>query len=221
MKIKKITIFIFGIILCVAIGLSAVGTALDEEKFSLDVPLQEGIKAATEHDYERAVESFRKVLFVDGTNCRAQFGLARALEKIGKKKKAIREYKLFLRIASNDTRLSAQERTDLIEKAKSAVEKLRKDSKGFLSLSFTEINILLISIVLTVTLGIKLIRYSTTIFSRGTSDEKKLTSMWTDNAWLQDKEREIRSFPIDLFTVLMIILMVYFDWMSFRILFCK
>ena len=191
----------------------------DEKEFSLEIPLSEGIEAEVTQDYEKAIESYRKVLFVDGTNMRAQFGLARSLEKSGRTVNAIREYRIFLKIAKDDTTLPQSERAAYVADAESALQELCQGAtKGLACLSFFQINILLVTGLLGLVLLIKLVK---TITERGPGihdEDRKLVDIWKDKKVLAETEREIRLLPIDVVTIAMIGLWIFFCWQSYTIL---
>jgi tetratricopeptide (TPR) repeat protein len=193
-------------------------SAENDEQFSLAIPLNEGIQAEAAQDYERAIESYRKVLFVDGMNVRAEYGLAFSLEKSGRTAKAVREYKIFLKLAKDDTVLPKEERDAYVAQANAALKALCQDNKGLACLSFLQINIFLVTGLLTLALLVKLLRAIGSAATTMQGDDKKLADLWKDRNALKNKERELRLFPIDFFTIVMIGLWILLCWVSFNIL---
>jgi len=192
--------------------------AVDKESFTLSIPLNEGIAAEASGNYDRAIESYRKVLFVDGADVETLFRLAEVLSKNGEPAKAYGEFKNFLRIAHDSNRITAEEKSRMIQRAEEVVSEVKKDRHGFGVLSFLDINVLLITFILSIAFLIRLFRHFGPLLDRDDKEKKDLKSIWVENYWEKQQEQTITGIPFGVFTFLMFALLIVFCILSHRIL---
>ena len=145
-----------------------------------------------------AIESFKKVLYVNRNHSRSSFALADIYETQKKFKKAEKEYRYCLKIIPHDKTLTAGERETLFQLSENKITELklvRKIEKALYigRLNSVEINFLLFAATICLFLLIKgiliirrFIRHKIIAYREG--------KIWIDRYWERQKGREIRTF---------------------------
>jgi len=189
-----------------------------KEGFNLSIPLSEGIEAEKKGDFDKAIESYRKVLFIDGADLSTQFRLADALLKNEKPTKAYKEFKIFLKNAKDSKRLKEEDKQKMIQYANEIVGKVEKDHKGLELLTFMDFNILIVAFFLTLVFLYQSINFVFSFLDRVPEDEKNLKGIWTDPYWKQQEEREFGALPQIFFSLGMFFVLVLFYFLSYQVI---
>lgn len=160
-----------------------------EGEFTLDVPFEEGKKALTDQNYPKAIESFRKVLFVDRSNAEASFYLAKALEDNKQPERALSEYRIFLKLVKEKVDSFQEMTTEAQETVLQMEEELQKIESQF---SFLEWNVLFLAGFLLVFFLYAGGNWCRQIVSNRIHDKRsQLGKLLVDNKWLSNKKHEI------------------------------
>lgn len=178
----------------------------------------QGIQAEQAGDYEKAVELFRQVVFLDGADVKAQFFLAESLEKAGHLGKALREYKTCRILIRHDTRLTEEERKKFAADTQTAIDMLTAQRKQKHRFTFLDINIFILTIISTILLLVRLGRWLRYV-GRRPEEEKKLKKICLDQEWIEEKENEFCRFPLSCMSIGMLIVTGILYFLSFKILF--
>ena len=158
---------------------------------------QKGKEYLNKGNFDAAVESFKKVLYVNRYHARSSFALAEIYESQKRFKKAAKEYRYCLSVIPSDKLLGEEERTTLVHLVEHKLNEIhlaRKTEKELYKgkLNLVEINIVLFAVTICVFVAFKgglLVRR----FVRGKLVAHQESKIWLDRYWERRKEREIRT----------------------------
>lgn len=172
-------------------------------------------------DLDKTIESYRKVLFIDQFNSRASFALASALAEKGDIKKALKEYSYCVKMIKADESLTGVEKQELLRDAESRIAVLegeRKKNDPFTKseLSFYQMNVLVLSVLIVFFL---LYESSTrlVLFVSRVREAREQNRIWLDRYWERRREREIKRFPVPVFSIIMHFILLFFVFQGFTI----
>ena len=189
------------------------------EKYTVEARMH-----SEKEEYEKAVESYRKVLFINSSNANAVFELASVYEKLNMSKQAKNEYAFFLKIVENDDSTSAAEKElnkkiarDWLQNWESKQEKKFFKYDG--AVPFFNL-VVVLSVFLFVFILLVRMFYLSVKKALAVKESKEQFRLWLDPYWQRQKEKEVgfkRVDPVRMILIVYVAVSILYMTHSFRV----
>lgn len=189
-SLRSLNLFILGMLLFVCGSVHADDNPIEQYYEQAHVYIENG-------QVDKAIESFRKVLYINSYHAKANFELAQIYDKEGNLKRAKREYQFFLSALPKDETYSQAEKRQkefFAEERIDAITALLRKKSGVryesdVPFLFSLILVLLVGLIIMV--GLKVLSGA---FGK-VRDRKRLSvasKIWTDPYWERQQDQNIR-----------------------------
>ncbi|MBU1864162.1 MAG: tetratricopeptide repeat protein [Candidatus Omnitrophica bacterium] len=166
------------------------------EDTGLDKYYNEGQRYVQQGQFDKALENFKKVLYIDRNHSRSSWAVAEIYDKQGNLKKAEKELQYCLKVLDHDTTLSREQQQLLLVSAQEKikeVELMRKIDKVAYAgkLNMVELNVFLLACTISIFLLFKYFLIIRTYISDKIRMHKE-GKIWIDRYWEKREDKEVR-----------------------------